>query len=72
MLLPVLLSWPLTDWPDLESRDQFEPTERRLGARELERGDDEADEGGTDRGKVVFSFLIGTLSFVKRVNCTCL
>ena len=42
---------------DLKSRDEFESTERRLGARELERGDDEADEGVTDHGEdsVVFS-----------------
>ena len=56
---------------DLESKEEFEPTERRLGARELERGDDEADEGVSDRGEVVLRFLIGTLSLVKRVNCTC-
>ena len=70
MVLPVLLFWPLTDWPDLKSRDEFGSTERRLGARELERGDDEANEGITDRGEVVLRFLIGTLSFLKRVNCT--
>ena len=39
--------------------------------RELERGDDEADEGVTDRGEVVLRFLIGSLSFLKHVNCTC-
>ena len=70
MVLPVLLFWPLTDWPDLKSRDEFGSTERRLAARELERGDNEADEGVTDRGEVVLRFLIGTLSFLKRVNCT--
>lgn len=54
---------------DLESREEFEPTERRLGVRVLERGEDEAEEGVSDRGEPVFRFLIGTLSFVKRVKC---